>query len=169
MKIASIHLGGRALVWRQSLLKSRDNGWRSWNEYNRAILIRFGAQPFDDPLAELIKLKQVSTVEQYQESFDALLNRIELPVKHAISCFLGGLSDEIQNAVRMFRPETLHDAYCLAKLQKATLASIARRSRPILEKPTPFGRGNSSLSRFLSQGNNYIGSKSFTRNTPLPS
>jgi len=42
-----------------------------------------------------MKLKQVGTVEQYQESFDALLNRVELPANHAISCFLGGLCEKI--------------------------------------------------------------------------
>jgi len=34
----------------------------------------------------------------------------------------------------MFKPSSLHEAYCLAKLQEATLASIARR-KPILDKP----------------------------------
>jgi len=34
----------------------------------------------------------------------------------------------------MFKRSSLHEAYCLAKLQEATLASIARR-KPILEKP----------------------------------
>lgn len=34
----------------------------------------------------------------------------------------------------MFKPATLHDTYCLAKLQEATLLSI-KRSRPILKKP----------------------------------
>ena len=63
-----------------------------------------------------MKLKQWGAVEQYQESFDALLNSVELSVKHAVSRFLSGLHDEIQNAVRMFKPDTLHDAYCLAKL-----------------------------------------------------
>jgi len=82
-----------------------------------------------------MQLRQTTSVEQYQDSFDALLNRIDdLPVGHAISCFLSGLSAETQSAVRMFKPATLHDAYCLAKLQEATLLSI-KRSRPILEKP----------------------------------
>ena len=43
-------------------------------------------------------------MEQHQEGFDSLLNRVDVDVPQAISCFLNGLSDEIQNAVRMFRP-----------------------------------------------------------------
>jgi len=78
-----------------------------------------------------MQLRQVGSVEQYQDAFDALLIRIEdLPASHAISCFLSGLTLEIQHTVRTFKPKTLHDAYCLAKLQEATLASIAR-NKPI--------------------------------------
>jgi len=51
-----------------------------------------------------------------------------------MSWFLNGLSDEIQHAVRMFRPNTLHYAYYLAKLQEATLASVAKRAKSILDR-----------------------------------
>lgn len=79
------------------------------------------------------------TVEQYQDAFDTLLIRIEdLLANHAISCFLSGLTSESQNTVRMFKPQTLHDAYCLAKLQEPTLISIARK-KPILDK-RPFSQ-----------------------------
>jgi len=47
-----------------------------------------------------------------------------------VSCFLSGLSDEIQNDVWMFKPDTLHNAYYLGKLQEAALASIAKRANP---------------------------------------
>jgi len=151
VRVASIQLTGKALIWHQSFMKGRNGVWPGWDEYKGAMAARFGIQPFDDPLAELMKLKQQGTVEQYQESFDALLNRVELPISHAVSCFLSGLCDEIQNAVRMFKPQTIHDAYCLAKLQEATLASISRRTKPILEKPPPFSRSIASTFRSVSQ------------------
>ena len=72
---------------------------------------------------------------QYQEQFDVLINRVDLSVTQVVSCFLSGLKEEIQCSVRMFKPSSLHEAYCLAKLQEATLASMARRPKPILEKP----------------------------------
>lgn len=137
VKIASIHLSGRALVWHQSYMRGFAAGvWPTWDEYRAAITARFGIEPFDDPLAELMKLKQLGSVAQYQEKFDVLLNRVDLSITQAISCFLSGLCEEIQCAVRMFRPASLHDAYCLAKLQEATLASITKRNRPILSKPS---------------------------------
>jgi len=89
------------------------------DEYGNVVLARFGAGPFQDPLAELMKLW---TVEHCQELFDAL-------VSPTICCFFSGLNDEMQHAVRMFKPQTLHDAYCLAKLPEPTLASISRRGK----------------------------------------
>jgi len=67
VKIASIHLSSKALLWHQSVMKHRsESGWPRWEEYKMAITTRFGAKLFDDPLAELMKLKQSGTVEQYQ-------------------------------------------------------------------------------------------------------
>lgn len=137
VKVASIHMIGRALLWHQSFMKTQVEGvWPNWEDYKTAVLARFGIGSFDDPLSVLMKLKQTGTVEAYQESFDALLNRVDLTEKQAISCFLSGLTDEVQNSVRMFKPQSLHDAYCLAKLQEATLVSMARK-KPILDKPSP--------------------------------
>jgi len=93
VKIASIRLFGKALLWHQSFMKSRMiGGWPLWTEYRTVILSRFGSNPFDDPLSELMKWKQVGSIEQYQEGFDSLLSRVELAVSQAISCFLSGMS-----------------------------------------------------------------------------
>ena len=181
VRVASIHLEGKALLWHQSYMRSVNLGqWPMWERYKEAILSRFGRQPFDDPLSELMKLRQTGSVEQYQDAFDALLIRIEdLPVGHAISCFLSGLTAEIQHTVRMFKPATLHDAYCLAKLQEATLASMARK-RPILDTPSrSWGQssrsqgswGNSSRSQGLQSSSNGggMGFRRSSNTTPSPS
>ena len=90
VKIASIHLEDTALLWHQSYIRAYTFGqWPTWDGYKEAIMGRFGQQPLDDPLSELMQLRQVGSVEQYQDAFDALLIRIEdLPVSHAIGCFL---------------------------------------------------------------------------------
>ena len=96
VKIASIHLYEKALLWYQSFMKNKGEGeWPPWEEYKVVVAMRFGSKSFDDPLAELMKLNQLRSVEQYQENFDSLLTRVELPVNYAISCFLSGLRDEI--------------------------------------------------------------------------
>ena len=65
---------------------------------------------------------------------------MDLSLAQAISCFLSGLSDDIQCAVWMFRPASLHEAYCLAKLQEAILASIARKAKHTQERLTTFSK-----------------------------
>lgn len=100
VKIAAIHMTGRALVWHQSFMKQMTEGiWPSWDNYKHAIVARFGLGPFDDPLAELMRLKQVGNVAQYQEQFDVLINRVDLSLSQAVSCFLSGLKEEIQCSV----------------------------------------------------------------------
>ena len=42
------------------------------------MLARFGVGSFNDPLAELMKLKQLGSVAQYQEKFDMRLNGVDL-------------------------------------------------------------------------------------------
>nr|CAD1832891.1 unnamed protein product [Ananas comosus var. bracteatus] len=60
---------------------------------------------------------------EYQDKFDALLNRVVLTEEYAISCFLSGLKDEIQIPVRMFQPRSLQRALSLAKLQELAVDS----------------------------------------------
>jgi len=42
--------------------------WPRWEEYKATIVNQFGVGPFDDPLVELMKLKQNESVAQYQEN-----------------------------------------------------------------------------------------------------
>ena len=79
-------------------------------------------------------LKQDWTVRNYQEKFEALLNRVELSEKHAASLFLGGLKSEISLQIRMFTVATLSDAYYLAKMQEQTLLVLKSRYGPVLSK-----------------------------------
>nr|GEU37359.1 reverse transcriptase [Tanacetum cinerariifolium] len=47
-----------------------------------------------------------------------------------VTClYLGGLPTEIEMDVRMFKPQTLTDAYCLTNLQKATLNAVKKKSK----------------------------------------
>ena len=81
-------------------------------------------------------------------------------MSHALSCFLSVLNAKIQNIMRMFIPKTLHDAYCLAKLQEATLASIARKKPTHSQTMTPHYRP-----RFSATSHNNPSYRSYSRPT----
>nr|CAD1838558.1 unnamed protein product [Ananas comosus var. bracteatus] len=86
-----------------------------------SLSARFGSDLFDDPMAELKGLRQIGSVLEYQDKFDALLNRVELSEEYAVNCFISGLKDEIQVPIRMFQPRTLQRALSLAKLQEVAI------------------------------------------------
>lgn len=68
--MAAIHFDDLALQWHQAYMRSRGHLLPpSWDEYIWALLDRFGAE-YDDPMGELLKIKQVGSVAEYQEAFD---------------------------------------------------------------------------------------------------
>nr|GEV55336.1 retrotransposable element Tf2 [Tanacetum cinerariifolium] len=54
------------------------------------------------------------------DSFEALLNKVNLDDSCAISLFIGGLKEEITYAMRMFKPTSLTEVFSLSKLQEAS-------------------------------------------------
>ncbi|GJZ78004.1 hypothetical protein Tco_0642676 [Tanacetum coccineum] len=109
------------------------------------VLARFGSV-FEDPMAELKNLKYETSAKIYEDAFDNLLSRVEISEDHDISLFIGGLPTEIEMRVRMFKPRTLTDAYCLTNLQEATLNALKKKNRIV------FNGGSSTSIRFNAQG-----------------
>ncbi|XP_071714137.1 uncharacterized protein [Rutidosis leptorrhynchoides] len=125
LRIASIHLLNKALIWHQRFIRIHGEAVE-WKLHVEVIEKRFGSN-IEDPLSELKNLKQISTIQVYYDEFERLLNKLEISEKHAISLFLAGLQKEIKLQVRMFMPKSLEDAYTLAKLQEDTLSAVKRR------------------------------------------
>ncbi|XP_035544590.1 uncharacterized protein LOC118347985 [Juglans regia] len=111
----------------------------SWEEFIKAVQIRFGSTPYDDPMESLTRLKQVSTVNDYKSEFEIFSNRIRgFYEKNKLSCFLSGLRDEIRLPVRMLNPLSLNDAFGLAKIQEQYVVSIRRPWRNSLTDSSKF-------------------------------
>ena len=134
LQITSYYLDGVTLYWHQNFLRSLGNQKALWEDYIEAICYRFGGQ--QDPLEELMELKQHGEFEKYIQEFDVLWNKAEMSEKQALVIFLGGLEREIKNIVKMFEPKTLKHAYNLARLQANTLAY---RKSPSYVKRFPGG------------------------------
>ncbi|KAG8376158.1 hypothetical protein BUALT_Bualt09G0034100 [Buddleja alternifolia] len=66
VRLAAVHLEGKALQWHQVFMKSRlTRELPSWETYVRALNDRFGAQLYEDPMSELMDLRQKGTVKEY--------------------------------------------------------------------------------------------------------
>ncbi|KAK4391073.1 hypothetical protein Sango_2170600 [Sesamum angolense] len=111
-----------------------------WEEYARALNDQFGTFLYEDPMSELMNLKQTRTIQEYMDIFDELLNFLKLTEAYAVSCFLGELREKIVLQVRMFKPKTMQEVISLARLQEQALrlSSSSRNSLNINNhKPFP--------------------------------
>ncbi|GJY77978.1 reverse transcriptase [Tanacetum coccineum] len=118
-RLVSMHLYDKALEWHKQFVRIRGENVL-WLEYEKEITARFN-NVFEDPMVEIKNLKQDGEVKVYQE---VLLNRLDLNESYAVSLFIGGLKSEIGMPIRMFKPTTLKDVSCLARMQEATLALL---------------------------------------------
>ncbi|GJT12037.1 transposon ty3-G gag-pol polyprotein [Tanacetum coccineum] len=90
-------------------------GWiyqaEQYFDFQKALLTWFGPTDYDDASEALHRLKQVTTVAAYQESFERLLNRVDgLPESFLVGCFIGGLKEEIRLEVKFKNPRQLVNA-----------------------------------------------------------
>ncbi|KAF5468733.1 hypothetical protein F2P56_012865 [Juglans regia] len=135
--IASFHMDDEALIWFQDA--SEAGTFLSWEDFIKAVQIRFGSMPYDDPMESLTRLKQVNTVNDYKSEFEILSNRIRgLSEKNKLSYFLSGLRDEIRLPIRMLNPLSLNDAFGLAKIQEQYVVSIRKPWRNSLTDSSKF-------------------------------
>ncbi|GJS69793.1 putative mitochondrial protein [Tanacetum coccineum] len=144
VQLASLHLFDVASMWHRQYIRAM-GGNVPWDNYRAAILQRFG-NAFDDPLAKIKNVRHITTIEDYHNSFDKLINRVDFPVDQLVSFYIVGLQTDVELAVRMFRPQSLAEAYHLSKVQEdANKANKQKYKAPLL--PTP---------RFLTNRNAYI-------------
>ena len=130
VRIAAMHLEGKALQCHQVFMKARiSRDPPAWEEYVKALGSRFGDCLYDDPMGDLKGLRQTRSVREYQDAFEEFLNRVDLPESYAVSCFIRGLKEEIQLAVRMFTPRDLQHVVGLAKIEEAKTQNSIRQGR----------------------------------------
>lgn len=127
---ASCYMMGDALGWFQWLHNS--NLLTTWEEFTRALELRFGPSSFENHQQALFKLQQSGTVADYQREFERLCNRVVgLPQSAILDCFISGLLPEIQHELAILGPTSISQAIGLAKLVETKLqASAFPTSKP---------------------------------------
>nr|GEX91735.1 hypothetical protein [Tanacetum cinerariifolium] len=129
IQVASMHMFDAVLVWYQQYVKKYPDN-TPWEHFEVEVVKRFGVL-YDDPIVKLKNLKQTGSVQTYQEAFEALLKRVDLPELVAVSMFMGGLKHEVRTPMRMFQATTLNETYGLARMQEATNTIL----KPRVHKP----------------------------------
>ncbi|XP_058217468.1 uncharacterized protein LOC131328550 [Rhododendron vialii] len=137
LRLASLHMEDKAMHWYRWFEKSHT--LRTWREFSRVLLLRFGDNVFDDATGQLTKLKQWTSVKLYQEKFEELANKTTgLSEEFFISCFVSGLKDEIKGGVQMFQPRTISQAMGLAHLQEDTIEAVSKKHRVPMKAAPPY-------------------------------
>ncbi|KAG8391054.1 hypothetical protein BUALT_Bualt01G0148000 [Buddleja alternifolia] len=79
--------------------------------------------------ADRLISKQLGTVQNYFNQFTGILKGINLSEESTVGLFLLGLREEIQSPVKKFKLKTLHEAYCVPKLQEQVLSKAKEGDR----------------------------------------
>ena len=106
-------------VWlrRSGLLKKQ----LSWKQFGAEVIKRFSDTGSYDLTEKFNSVKQLnSTVSEYTKVFEDLMADVqeenpELGEQWFVRCYVNGLRDGIKFQLRPLRPQTLTDAYCLAR------------------------------------------------------
>ncbi|XP_038678483.1 uncharacterized protein LOC119979936 [Tripterygium wilfordii] len=118
---AKFYLEGKALVWFREV--EQTGQITSFESLVTAVKSRFGTTPLVSPMVDLMRLRQEHTVEVYKEKFEEIILKIQdLSERHKLSCFIGGLKEEIRLSVQMLKPQSSNEAYELARMQQEILA-----------------------------------------------
>ncbi|KAK4269737.1 hypothetical protein QN277_022855 [Acacia crassicarpa] len=120
--LASIALDNNAYKWFQHFEKNQ-NGVIPWQAFVEAIRVRFGPL-YDDPMEDLMHLRQTGSLVDYQQEFDTLMCKIDMSDVKRLSCFVGGLKSALASGVKLLRPQNLSEATKLARLQESNFDSL---------------------------------------------
>ncbi|KAF2292068.1 hypothetical protein GH714_006985 [Hevea brasiliensis] len=116
VKIATLYLDEKAVQRHQGYVKMKGAGaYVDWEGYRQGLRARFGAQIFNDPLVDLKNLKQSGLLQEYLDAFDLLYSKAGIKEDQALSFFLSRPVDELQIPARMFKPQSLFEAFSLTR------------------------------------------------------
>ncbi|XP_061351194.1 uncharacterized protein LOC133296260 [Gastrolobium bilobum] len=113
--VAGLRMEGMTAAWYQWMYSS--GLIRSWENLTKALRERFGASSYTNLKEVLSKLTQISTLRDYIQQFEVLINQVPgLDDDLYMSFFISGLQSELKSVVQLRLPVNLHQAmqYVLA-------------------------------------------------------
>jgi len=87
-----------------------------WSIFIEEMITHYEDTKRNPFFSQLINLKQKGSMEEHIEYFQKLNRRVNyIPVKQRIDVFIGTLKDNFQNEVRFWEPDSLEEAFELAR------------------------------------------------------
>jgi hypothetical protein len=133
--LATYHLTGDAQEW--YFHYEIHHGPPTWEEFKDLCHGHFGPPIHRNPLGEMKRLMQTSSVAVYQTKFLALASRTfeALSDKQQIQLFTAGLRDELAVDVELHQPDDLQEAMSLARAYERKASKLGNASRPPPRQP----------------------------------
>lgn len=95
INVASFHMSGAAYSWYKWVVKN--NLVQTWEEFLKALLVRFGSSLYEDLKAALNELRQTDSVSEYQSKFEDISTKVMgISEEWLISFFIAGLHDYLK-------------------------------------------------------------------------
>lgn len=115
--LPAFHLLGEAQLWCYKLEQEEPN--LKWDQFKSYCLLTFGPPMSGNPSGELVNLKQVGFVGEYQKQFQTLLARATtVRGDQQVDLFTAGLNDGLRVDVEMQNPPNLVTTMNLPELLK---------------------------------------------------
>ncbi|VFR00859.1 unnamed protein product [Cuscuta campestris] len=108
-----------------------NNCGTSWEAFLIAVRQRFDPDYYENYIGSLSKLHQTTSVLAYQSAFETILNKIAgVPEPTLIAMYVLGLRQPVQREVNLRNPQTLQEAFGLARELSATHQDSSAFRRP---------------------------------------
>ncbi|KAL8159020.1 hypothetical protein V2J09_000557 [Rumex salicifolius] len=157
VSLASIHLEDKAATWHQSIapIEAERGTFLDWGRYRQLLLDRFG-EVIDDPMAELMQLRESDGIVDYNDRFEMIRTRVVLPESYLVSAYLTGLRNDTQMHIRMFKPDSVRTCFMLGKLYEMAHPKQAGNT---VTKHNPISRFSAGNPKGDNLKNGFLGNK----------
>ncbi|CAB4320249.1 unnamed protein product [Prunus armeniaca] len=131
--MVSFHLDSKALQWYQ--WEECASSLSKWEDFTKAFCREFGSHGFEDFVESLFKLRQTGPLKDYIAKFRRLATRIrDLSPTFRLSCFVGGLKEELKHDVKLLHPATVHEAMNFAHEVDAKLQKLSSKEEEMVHE-----------------------------------
>ncbi|XP_049932541.1 uncharacterized protein LOC126409878, partial [Nymphaea colorata] len=141
---AMIYFEGAAMRWYRSY--KRKNPVMVWETFSNALLARFGVSSYTNYHVELINMKQITTVEEFQGRFEDMSCMVgDWPEPALIGAFMSGLREDIR--IEMLSEEHVDLDSCFARARVMEEKLLKRAAYEKFSKTGGFNQNKGNFNR----------------------
>lgn len=135
--IASFYLDGEALEWYRWIFQNRQ--MVDWDHFAAKVQICVRQKGLESAKGRLVKLRQTTTVSEFQKRFETLPNdKDDMIDALMVRIFIFGLREDIKNSVLVRRPKTYEETLDLAHIHERRIQAKKGPANPYLLEQPPY-------------------------------